>query len=558
MNKRYVIGVDFGTDSVRSIVIDAENGEELSSCVSNYRRWGQGVYCDPSKNQFRQHPLDFMESLEESVVGSLKDTGAEVCEGVIGIGVDTTGSTPAPVDRDGTVLALKDEFRDNPNAMFVLWKDHTSVEEAEEINRVARSWGGTDFTKYEGGVYSSEWFWAKILHILRVDPAVREAAFSWVEHADWIPALLTGQLDPLTLKRSRCAAGHKAMWHQEWGGLPPEEFLVAVDPLLKGLRERLYTRTITADERAGGLAPEWAARLGLREGIAVAVGAFDAHMGAVGAQIREKSFVMILGTSACDMAVASRDVVGDKLIGGICGQVDGSIIPGMMGLEAGQSSFGDVYAWFRDVVMWPLRNMLSETPLGRDEAVKKSIERIESAVVTRLSEEASKLDAKESWPVSLDWLNGRRTPYADQRMRGAIIGLSLGTDAVRIFKSLVESTALGARAIIERFQEEGIEIEEIVAAGGIPKKSSYVMQVLSDVMGMPVKVTRTDQSGALGAAMFAATAAGLYNSVGEAQEKMGSGFVTTYHPDKNRTVFYDTMYRRYREIGSFLEGQYRQ
>jgi len=278
----------------------------------------------------------------------------------------------------------------------------------------------------------------------------------------------------------------------------------------------------------------------------------------VGTQVREKSFVMILGTSACDMAVSSRDVVGDKLVGGICGQVDGSILPGMVGLEAGQSSFGDVYAWFRDVVMWPLRNMLSETPLGRDETVKKSIEQIEDTVVTRLSEEASKLDTDEPWPVSLDWLNGRRTPYADQRLKGAVIGLSLGTDAVRIFKSLVESTAFGARAIIERFQEEGIEIEEIVAAGGIPKKSPYVMQVLSDVMGMPVKVTRTDQSGALGAAMFAAVAAGLYELVGEAQEKMGSGFITTYHPDKKRTSFYDAMYSRYREVGAMLEEQFRQ
>ncbi len=554
---KYVIGVDFGTDSVRSIVIDAENGKEVSSCVSNYKRWGEGAFCDPFKNRFRQNPQDFIESLEESVTGALKGLGDEEREGVVGIGVDTTGSTPAPVDREGTVLALKDEFRDNPNAMFVLWKDHTAVEEAEEINRVARTWGSTDFTKYEGGVYSSEWFWAKILHILREDAAVREAAFSWVEHADWIPALLTGHLDPLTLKRSRCAAGHKAMWHQEWGGLPPEEFLVAVDPLLKGLRARLYTKTFTSDESAGGLSAEWARRLGLREGAAVAVGAFDAHMGAVGAQVREKSFVMILGTSACDMAVASVDVVGDKLVGGICGQVDGSILPGMIGLEAGQSSFGDVYAWFRDVVMWPMKNMLADTPAGGNQTVEKSIEQIEDTVVTRLSEEASKLDAEESWPVSIDWLNGRRTPYADQRMKGAVVGLSLGTDAVRIFKSLVESTAFGARAIIERFQDEGIEIEEIVAAGGIPKKSPYVMQVLSDVMGMPVKVTLTDQSGALGAAMFAAAAAGLYGTVGEAQEKMGSGFIKTYKPDAERTAFYKRMYIRYGEIGSMLEEQFR-
>jgi L-ribulokinase len=288
----------------------------------------------------------------------------------------------------------------------------------------------------------------------------------------------------------------------------------------------------------------------------VAVGAFDAHMGAVGTQIREKSFVMILGTSACDMAVASHEVVGNKLIGGICGQVDGSILPGMVGLEAGQSSFGDVYAWFRDVVMWPVRNMLSETALDGNGTAEKAFDQMENTVVNRLSEEAAKLGMDEYWPVSIDWLNGRRTPYADQRMKGAVVGLSLGTDAVRIFKSLVESTAFGARAIIERFQEEGIEIEEIVAAGGIPKKSPYVMQVMSDVMGMPVKVTRTDQSGALGGAMFAAVAAGLYGSVGDAQDKMGSGFITTYHPDKKRAAFYNRMYGRYREIGAFLEEQF--
>lgn len=552
-----VIGIDFGTDSVRSMIIDATNGQEVASEVTSYRRWSSGKYCDPLKNQFRQHPLDYIEGLEGSVRGALGRVSDEVREGIVGIGIDTTGSTPAPVDRAGTVLALRDEFRENPDAMFVLWKDHTAVAEAEEINRVARSWGGVDVTKYVGGVYSSEWFWAKILHVLRSNEKVRGAAFSWVEHADWMPALLTGKLDPLSMKRNRCAAGHKAMWHEDWGGLPPEEFLVKVDPLLKGLRSNLYTQTSTADQRAGGLTAEWARRLGLREGIAVAVGAFDAHMGAVGTEIREKSFAMILGTSACDMAVASREVIGDKLVGGICGQVDGSIIPGMIGLEAGQSSFGDVYAWFKNMLLWPLKNLLTASTSKKSEVAKKLSQKIQETVIGELSELASKLKVEESDPVAIDWLNGRRTPYADQLLKGAVIGLNLGSDAVRVFRALVESTAFGARAIVDRFREEGVEIEEVLASGGIPKKSPYVMQVLSDVLNMPVKVARVDQSGALGAAMFAAVAAGLYGRVEEAQKSMGNGFITTYTPERVNALIYNKRYQRYRELGAMLEEQLR-
>jgi len=546
-NGRYVIGVDFGTDSVRAVVISADDGKEIASHVALYTRWGRGMYCSPGENRFRQHPADYLEGIEESVTHALEGVSKEVRESVIGIGVDTTGSTPAPVDRDGTLLALRDEFSDNPNAMFVLWKDHTAVEEADVINKIARSWGGTDFTKYSGGVYSSEWFWAKILHVLRTDRKVRKEAFSWVEHADWIPAVLTGDTDPLKIKRSRCAAGHKAMWHAEWGGLPSEEYLVKVDPLLGGLRERLYEETSTADVNAGGLCDEWAGRLGLNPGIAVAAGAFDAHMGAVGAEVKEKTFVMILGTSACDMAVVSPGVLGNRLVDGICGQVDGSIVPGMIGLEAGQSSFGDVYAWFRDVLLWPSRNLMDP----------ESAARIEETLVDELSKEAAKVDRGESIPVALDWLNGRRTPYADQKLKGAIIGLRLGTDAPVMFRSFVESTAYGARAIIDRFAEDGVEFEEVVASGGIPKKSPFVIQVLSDVLGIPVKVARADQSVALGAAMFAAVASGVYGRVEDAQKRMGSGFIKTHNPDKARSDRYRELYRRYRNIGAALEDELR-
>ena len=548
---RYVIGMDFGTGSLRSVITDVSNGEDIASCISYFKRWEENRYCNPGKNQFRQHPLDYIESLEESVAGVLKKASPDTADNIIGIGVDTTGSTPAPVDKDGTVLALKEGFADNPNAMFILWKDHTAVEEAGLINKVARSWGGEDYTKYEGGVYSSEWFWSKILHVLIEDSKVREAAFSWIEHADWIPAILTGNTDPLKLKRSRCAAGHKAMWHASWGGLPPEEFLVKGSPLLSGLRDRLYTETYTSDNAAGRLTAEWAVRLGLKEGIPVAVGAYDAHMGGVGAEISPGTFVKIIGTSCCDMAVSPKNEIGEKLVDGICGQVDGSIIPGMIGLEAGQSAYGDIYAWFRDLISWPLENLLSSV------LSKKEIKRTVDLVLPRLSEAASRINPRESSLVALDWLNGRRTPYADQKLKGAILGVTLGTDAPKLFRALVEATSFGARAIVERFSQENIIINQVVCNGGIPRKAPLVMQILSDVLNMPVKSTKSEHTVALGAAMFGAVVAGVYKSVEEAQEHMGLGFETVYYPDKENASIYNALYARYKKLGNMLEDELR-
>ncbi len=551
---RLIIGMDFGTDSVRSVVINAENGKEEANEVARYKRWAAGKYCDPGKNRFRQHPLDYIEGMEASVKGALAKLGKGAGKRVVGIGIDTTGSTPCAVDREGTPLALTKGFEENPNAMFVLWKDHTAVREAELINRVARTWGGTDFTKYEGGVYSSEWFWSKILHVLRSDAKVRRAAFSWVEHCDWMPALLTGTTEPLSMKRSRCAAGHKAMWHAEWDGLPPERFLAKVDPLLKGLRARLYSETHTFDVPAGGLTEKWAKRLGLAPGVAVAVGGFDAHMGGVGGGISERTLVKIMGTSTCDMLVAPPGAVGRRTVAGICGQVDGSIVPGMIGLEAGQSAFGDVYAWFRDLLSWPLEEVMRGARGSGGAALAKVRTEIEEKMLDRLAEEAAKVDPSESTVIALDWLNGRRTPFADQALKGAIAGLTLGTTAPKIFRALVEATAFGSRAIVDQFRKERVKIGSVIALGGIARKSPFVMQLTADILGMPIRVVASEQACALGAGMFGAVAAGLYPSIPEAQAKMGSGFDMTFKPDRKRAKIYAGLYKKYCALGESLEG----
>ncbi|KLU39727.1 MAG: ribulokinase [Peptococcaceae bacterium 1109] len=550
---KYVIGVDFGSDSVRALVVDARTGEELADDVALYSRWSKGLYCDPAANQFRQHPLDYLEGLEACIIGALGKLGPEVAQNVVGIGIDTTGSTPGPVNEEGTPLALLPEFKDNPNAMFVLWKDHTAVAEADEINQLAKTWGGPDYTKYEGGIYSSEWFWAKVLHILRKDPTVREAAYSWVEICDWIPAVLTGTENPQAMKRSRCAAGHKAMWHGEWGGLPSEEFLVKLDPLLGGLRERLYEDTHTSDQKAGDLTPEWAEKLGLPAGIPVAVGAFDAHMGAVGGGIAANTLVKIMGTSTCDVMVGSYEEISAKTVAGICGQVDGSVIPGMIGLEAGQSAFGDVYAWLRSVLSWPIDAIGPEAGLTPEQQSM-----IKDRILVKLTEAAAQIDPEETTVLALDWLNGRRTPDADQKLKGALLGLTLGTDAPRIFRALVEATAFGARAIVERFREEGLQIDQVNAQGGIPGKNEFVMQVTADILGMPIKVVRSTQATALGAAMFGAVVAGLFPDIAAAQAAMNSGFAKEYQPRPEFKEHYDRLYAKYHQAGELLGDTLRQ
>jgi L-ribulokinase len=544
MSTQFVIGIDFGSDSVRALVVNALTGETAGSQVCEYPRWKQGLYCHAASSQFRQHPLDYIESLETAVNLALDQAPAYVRGQVVGISIDTTGSTPCPVDETGLPLALRPDFSHNPNGMFHLWKDHTANAEAEEINRLAHRWE-TDYTKYVGGIYSSEWFWAKMLRTLRVDVAVREHAFSWVEHCDWISALLTGNTDPLTLKRSRCAAGHKALWNAAFDGLPSQEFLTELDPLLSGVRERLFSETYTSDQVMGNLSGEWSGKLGLSEQVVVGVGAFDAHMGAVGAEIQPYAFVRIIGTSTCDILMAPNQEMEGRLIRGICGQVDGSVAPGMLGLEAGQSAFGDLYAWFARLITDPVRELLGE----------EAANRLSHQLIPHLSAQAANLPVTEDDVIALDWINGRRTPDVNHTLKAAITGLNLGTDAPKIFKALVEATAFGSRAIVERFLEEGVPIEKVIAIGGVAKKSPFVMQTLADVLNRPIQVASSDQACALGAAMFASVAAGVHTSLAAAQKAMGSGFDIAYIPRPDTVAVYEILYNKYMRLGSFVENK---
>lgn len=552
MNK-YVIGIDYGTDSARTVIVNAQNGDELASSVMYYPRWKKGLYCDPSKNQYRQHPLDYMETLEYTIKEALSKCKSEIAENIVGIAIDTTGSTPTLTDEKGIPLALTEEFKEDPDAMFILWKDHTAVQEADEINKLCQNWE-TDYTKYEGGIYSSEWVWAKVLHVLRKNEAVRKASKSWTEHCDWLPALLTGNLMPKKVFRSRCAAGHKALWHTDWDGLPPEEFLITLDPVLKGFRENLYKETYTSDKKAGTLTNEWAEKLGLQKNVAVAVGAFDCHMGAVGGEITPNVLVRSIGTSTCDIMTAEYRDINKKLIKGICGQVDGSVVPGYVGLEAGQSAFGDVYAWFKNVIAWPVIEILKDSTLLDKETGKKLQDEILEQIIPHLSEKASQIPVEESTIIALDWLNGRRSPDASQLVKGAISGLTLDSSAPRIFRALVEATAFGSKAIVDRFTEEGVKIKEVIGLGGVAKKSPFVMQTMADVLNMPIKIAKTEQTCASGAAMFAAVAGGVYSKIEDAQKAMGKGIEKTYFPIQENVNQYTYLYKKYLKLGDFINS----
>ena len=540
-NKKYVIGLDFGTDSCRALIVDVRDGKEVATGVSFYSRWKAGLYCDAQSNRYRQHPLDYIESMTEAVHVALSHLTEEEIASICGLCFDTTGSTPALTDCNGMPLALNPEFAEEPDAMFILWKDHTAVREAEQINALMKE-RNLEYLLYEGGTYSSEWVWSKVLHVINTNSKVKEAVYSWTEHCDWMTGLVTGNTIPEKMLRSRCAAGHKAMWHERWA-LSSSEVLLELNPSLNRILSHLFTQTYTSDTRAGTLTAEWAGKLGLPQGIAVAVGALDAHMGAVGASVAPGVLTRIMGTSTCDIMVAEKHEIGDRCIEGICGQVDGSVLPGFIGLEAGQSAFGDIYAWFRKFMSWPLKNI----PEG--EAKQKVMD----TMLIELTREAQALKLSENDIVALDWMNGRRTPYADQNVKGMIAGLTLGSTAPEVFKALVEATAFGSHRIVEHMKSQGLRIDSVNAIGGISKKAPFVMQTLADVLNMPIRIVRSQQTCALGAAMFAAVAAGVYTDIMEAMKYMGSDIEVEYKPDTRRARVYETLYKKYLELAKNAE-----
>ncbi|MDD2459469.1 MAG: ribulokinase [Lentisphaerae bacterium] len=530
---RYAIGLDYGTNSCRSLIVNLDNGAEVASHVYNYPSGLQGVIVDPrDPNVARQNPADYRDGLIAIVVEGLKKARvadpAFSPDAVVGIGVDTTGSTPMPVDRCGTPLALRPGFKDNPDAQAWLWKDHTSHAEAAEITALARVLRPAYLAKC-GGTYSSEWFWAKILHLKRAAPRVFEAAFSFVELCDWIPALLTGVEDPLALKRGVCAAGHKAMYAETWGGLPDKAFLAALDPALADLRDRLYTTAHTADVKAGGLCAGWADTLGLPAGIAVAVGAFDAHMGAVGAGCAAGKLAKILGTSTCDLLVAPNDRPLQD-IPGVCGIVDGSVMPGYIGIEAGQSAVGDIFLWF-------VNHLVPDT-YGASQGEK----------FVALDQAAAGFKPGESGLLALDWNNGNRCVLTDVRLSGLLLGQTLHTTAAEIYRALVEATAFGARMIVDRVRAYGVPVEQVITCGGLAVKSPFLMQVYADVLNMPMAVAASDQTCALGAALFGAVAAGAFPDIETAQAKVCRVRERVYRPIAANAAVYAELFTLYRQL----------
>ena len=536
----YVFGVDFGTDSVRAILINTSTGDEIATSSFLYPRWKQGLYCNPSKNQYRQHPLDHMEGIEYTIKDCLEKSGIISYKQVKAIGIGTTGSTPGPVNKNGVPLALLPGFEENPNAMFVLWKDHTSIQEAGEINAANQN-SSIDYLQYVGGVYSSEWLWAKMLHIAREDSRVSSAAYTWIEHSDWLPYLLCGA-GMNQLKRNICAAGHKGLWAREYNGLPDWKFFHSADPYLGHMAKMFPGDFVTSVEPVGTLSEAWAKKLGLHTDVVISAGIIDAHAGAIGAGIKPGEMVKIIGTSTCDIMVASEKDIGGITIKGICGQVYGSVIPGYTGLEAGQSAFGDLFNWFVSILNWSNND-------EKENDHEKNIARI----FKRLSEEAKKLPLDKNAPVTVDWLNGRRTPDANQNLKGSITNLSIASNAAVIFRSLVEGACFGAKKINDCFTSQGIKVNGVTATGGIAQKSAYIMQTLSDILQLPIKVHKSENTCAIGAAINASIAAGIFDNMEEALKKLGQGNNKKFIPNENLKEFYKEREILYDNAGVFME-----
>lgn len=549
--KRYVIGLDYGTDSARGLLVDVATGAEAASAVAAYSRWSRGEYCNAEESRFRQHPLDYMEALD-SLLKELRRQAPEAFAQVAAIAVDTTSSTPCLVDERMRPLSLREEFADDPDAMFVLWKDHTAEREAAEINDLCRR-GDTCYSMFSGNHYSSEGYWAKVAHLVRSNGRLAGEAYAAIEQCDFIPALLTGADSMAKMRLGHCAAGSKAMWSECWGGYPPREFFERLEPRTVALAEHLPRENYTSERVFATISPEVAERYGLPGDVRVAVGMIDAHSGAVGAGIRPGRMALNLGTSACHMAVMEPEKLGGRVISDVFGQVDGSIIPSLVGFETGMSAFGDLYAWFRRLLMFPVDNILSKSETI-DPSTREQLRReCEEQMLVELGRQAETIELRDDSPFATDWVNGRRTPAPDQRLWSSVMGLTLSTGAADIYLALTEATAFATKAIIDHLAANGVQIDELVAIGGISRKSPLTMQMLADVLGRRVDVSASAQACAMGAVVLASVAGGIYTSVEEAQQALCPPVERSYSPREERHALLMRRYEKYRAAAAFTE-----
>lgn len=529
----FTIGLDYGTNSARAVVVDCADGREIGTAVVDYPSGHQGILLNPADHHLaRQNPADYWFVLEQATVRALEAACmAEpnfTADQVIGIGMDGTGSSPIPVDQSNVPIASKSEFASNLNAQCWLWKDHTGIPEAAAITETAARMRPQYLAKI-GGTYSSEWFWAKVWHCLKVDLAVFDAAYSWVELADFVPAILAGVTDPKAIQRGVCMAGHKALYAEDWDGLPDKEFLTALDPKLADLRDRLFEKAHDASSIAGHLCAEWAEKLGLPVGIPIAIGEMDVHYGAIGCGVDEGTLVKVIGTSTCDCAVVSAEKsVAD--IPGICGIVKGAILPGYFGVEAGQSAVGDIFKWFVEVVLGDV------------------------SLHGSLTDAAAALKPGQSGLLALDWNNGNRTILVDQSLTGLLLGQTLYTTQAEIYRALIEATAFGARAIVDRIREYGVPVERIVCSGGIAEKNPLLMQIYADVTGCEMRVSRSSQACALGSAIGAAVIAGAHPDFKSAQAAMTGLKEIRFRPIPENQAIYQKLYDLYRELHDAFGG----
>ncbi len=555
MSKQYVIGLDFGSDSVRALLANAYSGEEIAHEVCFYPRWQKMLYSNPAEQQFRHHPLDYIESMTESI-SKLTKKYKDIASEVVALSMDTTASTPVFVNEHLTPLSLTDKYKEDPDAMFILWKDHTAWKESNEINEALQK-SQVNYAREMGNYYTPEGYWAKVLHILRTNQNIRKDAYSCIELCDYLPALLTGCTNMKDIKCGHCIAGVKMMYSVDWNGFPPENFFKDIDPLLIPILKTLPKENYTCDKAAGKLTKEWAKKLGLNEGILIGVGNVDSHSGGVGGGVCYGTLVMSFGTSAGYMTVMPKKEMEGVTIDGVYGQVDSSILPGMIGYECGLSAMGDCYAWLKKLLMWNITSVVGSLNFLSAEIKDKIIKESENLVLMKLTEELEKLKVDEKFPIATDWFNGRRSPKTNNALKATITNLNLSTSSPELFYSLIEATCFATKAIIDHFVKNGVLIKRIIAIGGVAANSPYVMQLMSDTIGMEINVSDCKQAGALGSVIHAAAVAEIYPTVESGQMSMCKKVVKVYKPRKEKKEFLMKRYQMYQELEAFSEKNFK-